>query len=205
MNCPSSAREGVMTITDEIIAANPGCQQYKGAIAQSDMSYFYVGFVIDKASPKTVAPSEIFSLDVNGITLEVSNQIASWYFKVTDVPAAWEPNRDAVDNDITGPLHYPNSGNGSSDTIYRLREGIERFMITDINNPGASAKAQSTIIIVSDTLSNTGGDALFNHIPGGCNVLFMDGHVEFQKYEQNGDAPANALIANAIGLLAQGS
>ena len=23
--------------------------------------------------------------------------------------------------------------------------------------------------------------AAFNHIPGGCNVLFMDGHVEFVK------------------------
>jgi len=205
MNCPSSAREGVMTITDEIIATNPGCLQYKGAIAQSDMSYFYVGFVIDKASPKTVSPSEIFTLDVLGKSLEVSNQLASWYFKITDVPAQWHPNRDELDNDITGPLNYPNSGNADSDTIYRLREGIERFMITDINNPGASAKAQSTIIIVSDTLSNTGGDQLFNHIPGGCNVLFMDGHVEFQKYEPNGDAPANALIANAIGLLAQAS
>ena len=23
---------------------------------------------------------------------------------------------------------------------------------------------------------------VFNHIPGGCNVLYMDGHVEFLKY-----------------------
>ena len=22
----------------------------------------------------------------------------------------------------------------------------------------------------------------FNHIPGGCNVLYMDGHVEFAKF-----------------------
>ena len=25
----------------------------------------------------------------------------------------------------------------------------------------------------------------FNHIPGGCNVLWMDGHVEFQRYGKN--------------------
>lgn len=56
---------------------------------------------------------------------------------------------------------------------------------------------------MSDLLSNTGADQLFNHIPGGCNVLFMDGHVAFQKYEAQGDIPCNALIANAIGLLAQ--
>ena len=26
------------------------------------------------------------------------------------------------------------------------------------------------------------GGAHFNHIPGGCNVLYMDGHVEFVRY-----------------------
>ena len=165
MNCPSSAREGVMVITDEIIAEDSGCLRYKGAIAQPDMSYFYLGFVIDKASPLTVSSSEIFPLDVLGKSLEVSNQMASWYFKITEVPADWEPSREAIDSDMTEPLHYPNSGNGDSNTIYRIREGIERFMITDINNPGASAKAQSSIIIVSDTLSNT--------VAISCSIIFL--------------------------------
>ena len=25
--------------------------------------------------------------------------------------------------------------------------------------------------------------ASFNHVPGGANVLFMDGHVQFMKYK----------------------
>ena len=29
-------------------------------------------------------------------------------------------------------------------TVYRLREGVERFMITDINNPASASMAQST-------------------------------------------------------------
>lgn len=33
-------------------------------------------------------------------------------------------------------------GNANSNTLYRLREGIERFLITDINNPGAGVSAQ---------------------------------------------------------------
>jgi prepilin-type N-terminal cleavage/methylation domain-containing protein/prepilin-type processing-associated H-X9-DG protein len=66
-------------------------------------------------------------------------------------------------------------------TAYRLREGIERFLITDINNPASSAIAQSEVFIMMDDI-NVGDVSMMNHIPGGCNVLFMDGHVEFGKY-----------------------
>jgi prepilin-type N-terminal cleavage/methylation domain-containing protein/prepilin-type processing-associated H-X9-DG protein len=73
------------------------------------------------------------------------------------------------------------SGNAGGDVIYRLREGIERFMITDINNPAATAQAQSELAVMWDEIS--GDEAShFNHVPGGCNVLFMDGHVEFLRY-----------------------
>ena len=65
-------------------------------------------------------------------------------------------------------------------TIYRLREGIERFFITDINNPAASTVAQSEIAVMYDIASTV--SANFNHVPGGCNVLFMDGHITFERY-----------------------
>ncbi len=76
-------------------------------------------------------------------------------------------------------------GSGSA---ARLREGVSRFAITDINNPGASAQAESTIAVMFDTYgnpqdaANTAGIAVFNHVPGGSNVLYMDGHVEFIRY-----------------------
>jgi prepilin-type processing-associated H-X9-DG protein len=76
------------------------------------------------------------------------------------------------------------SGTGS--TIYRTREGVERFMITDINNPAASAQAQSTIPIMWDRIDRQHGSegrtALFNHIPGGGNCLYMDGHSTWIRY-----------------------
>ena len=62
----------------------------------------------------------------------------------------------------------------------RLREGIERFFVTDINNPAASAQSQSTISVMYDGFEVTTSD--FNHVPGGGNVLYMDGHVEFVKF-----------------------
>lgn len=71
------------------------------------------------------------------------------------------------------------TGNSGGDKVFRIREGIERFMITDINNPAASAQAESDLAIMWDEI---GEDSHFNHVPGGCNVLYMDGHVEFLKY-----------------------
>lgn len=73
-------------------------------------------------------------------------------------------------------------GNGGGDTILRLREGIERFLITDINNPAAGAKAQTEIYVMGDNIAD---DGHFNHVPGGCNLLYMDGHVEFVKWGQS--------------------
>jgi prepilin-type N-terminal cleavage/methylation domain-containing protein/prepilin-type processing-associated H-X9-DG protein len=77
-------------------------------------------------------------------------------------------------------------------TLYRLREGIERFFITDINNPAGSSIAQSELAAYWDVLSENIQD--FNHIPGGSNVLFMDGHVEFIKYPSE-DFPVNWYMA----------
>lgn len=76
------------------------------------------------------------------------------------------------------------TGNGNTDTIYRLRDGIERFLITDINNPAASAQAQSMLALMWDEIS-VDGVSHFNHVPGGCNVLYMDGHMAFMRLEGN--------------------
>ncbi len=65
-------------------------------------------------------------------------------------------------------------------TVYRLREGIERFFITDINNPAASAQAQSSLAVMFDEVNKDVDQ--YNHIPGGGNILYMDGHVEYARY-----------------------
>jgi prepilin-type processing-associated H-X9-DG protein len=95
-----------------------------------------------------------------------------------------------ADSDLTVPA---GSGNGGGSTVYRVREGIERFMITDINNPAASALSQSEIGVMYDIASGN-QVARFNHVPGGANVLYMDGHVEFLKYP--GKAPVSVNGAN---------
>lgn len=98
---------------------------------------------------------------------------------------------------------------------FRLREGIERFFITDINNPAASSEAQSTIPVMLDAWGdslvlpalglNVIATGAYNHIPGGSNVLYMDGHVAFLKYKStspvtNGEPGTyGANLSNWIG------
>jgi len=73
----------------------------------------------------------------------------------------------------------------------RLRLGIERFFVTDINNPAASAKASSEIAVMWDEIAVYGGPTTFNHVPGGGNCLYMDGHVEFLRWPS--EYPADVL------------
>lgn len=58
--------------------------------------------------------------------------------------------------------------------IFRIREGIERYFITDINNPSTSSNIAATIPVLIERPGHHGST--------GGNVLFMDGHVEYINY-----------------------
>jgi prepilin-type processing-associated H-X9-DG protein len=77
--------------------------------------------------------------------------------------------------------------------VHALREGVERFLITDINNPAGSSTAQSTIPVLVEIATWKYKDSVedFN----GTNVLFMDGHVEFVKL---GTFPVLPSILDAL-------
>lgn len=97
-------------------------------------------------------------------------------------------NLNIYDEDVTYTNDY------GEQTLYRLREGIERFFITDINNPASSALAQSSIAIMWDLVSTNAGE--FNHVPGGSNILYLDGHVEFERFP--GSFPVTRAFAGVI-------
>ncbi len=94
------------------------------------------------------------------------------------------------------------TGPGGGSMMYRNKEGIERFFVTDINNPAGSAAAQSSVLLMFDGImatqivnGNAGRNVVsrFNHVPGGCNVLYADGHVTFNKFP--GKFPASKFMA----------
>ncbi len=97
---------------------------------------------------------------------------------------------DAIKNGCTNNEYMNDDITEDTLTIYRLREGIERFFISDINNAAASSVGQSELAIMHDEankeISFSSGSApgapSFNHIPGGGNVLYLDGHVAFVRY-----------------------
>lgn len=162
-----------------------------------DDSYMYLGWAFDRtklteradqfaiawallASQSTTAPyvpSQVGAM-LDGLASEYGTEITAIVSGGGDMLAAAR----ALDSDAKLPTQFSTLGNGGTDKIYRLREGVERFMITDINNPGASAMAQSTLWVMLDTIGAGAATMYFNHIPGGSNALFMDGHVEFIRY-----------------------
>ena len=135
-----------------------------------EVSYTYYGWALD---PKIIVTDG----DLNALpaSLNVAFLLAIadvFMHSAVDAFAAGNPGAAFEDDvDVVGT------------TIYRLREGIERFFITDINNPAASTKAQSELVVMWDSVwTPSSGESYFNHIPGGGNVLYMDGHVQFVRY-----------------------
>lgn len=134
-----------------------------------DLSYIYYGFAM-QASQVFTDPA---SANMEGAGLaELRPEFLVAFANFVAALGTWSlPNDSIFDQNLTqGSL-----------TVFRLREGIERFFITDINNPAASSKAQSELFVMFDDISQ-GNPEFMNHIPGGCNVLYMDGHVQFIKY-----------------------
>ena len=156
----------------------------------------------------------IHSTDWYGRAMAV-DQLGQWGADIIgwESDLSFDPNGFTYVDDAYVSTEYPEAtpptGTGGavgSTSIYRLREGIERFLITDINNPAGSAQAQSTIPLMWDVVtSGIDGDPAtasierFNHIPGGANVLFMDGHVSFMKYSREGEFPITGFVAYLTG------
>ena len=108
---------------------------------------------------------------------------------INALAAVWELGTAAALKAVDNDWDFDVPLNGHTKAM-RLREGVERFFITDINNPGASAVGQSKLAIMWDAIAP--GAYMFNHVPGGANVLYLDGHVVFQKWAQGeGPFPVN--------------
>ncbi len=167
--------------------------------AQLGRSYAYKGYVATKIAEyygiwggmAARAPQASVTI-LSGVGMMKQKDFTS---DIAMDEGSWPPSVDIVKA----------QGTAGGDKIYKLREGIERFLITDINNAGNASQAQSGVPVMWDTFGNptsgasTAGGAVFNHIPGGCNILYMDGHSSFSKFP--GDFP----IVKDDGILLENS
>ncbi len=217
--CPSSAK--LDESIDDAHLDGDWCFGYAanggGDCARAvDNSYTYLGWVLDNdTEQRAISTFPLYSMLSS--LLQPDEIPAPDSLAPVQLAAALESLMDVgalapyLGNNPMGRGMYPKSdqdcdlsntyagyGNGGGNTVYRLREGIERFLITDINNPGAANMAQSTLFMMFDLISTNA--AAFNHVPGGSNVLYMDGHVEFMRYQINGEAPVNGPMAQLVGM-----
>ncbi len=216
--CPSDAEESI-----EDMFKDDGTPEFVDSPGDIDASYAYIGWTLDRMNvpglpplpvsaftninlllnfiPEAVIPPDAYATAQFGYTLNGLLPKVGEY--ATSNPLAIALMK-AADDDVTVPVGY---GNGGGETIYRLREGIERFLITDINNPAATAQAQSTVWIMMDLFAGAGAIQYFNHVPGGCNVLYLDGHVDWIRYIPSPtnnpptDTQATAPVLPSMGAL----
>jgi prepilin-type N-terminal cleavage/methylation domain-containing protein/prepilin-type processing-associated H-X9-DG protein len=211
--CPSANDAGEST--EEFLSIIQGSCEYAGLADNPSDGYFYTGKLLDmcdSTDPTSPASAAIFGREVPLQVWEIFSIIAplgyggSGAFGRDDLgdenSSADGTAAETARQQLAGDIDVPDgAGNGGGSTVFHLREGIERFLISDINNPAASAMAQSEIAMYWDsTTTDPSAGVSYNHIPGGGNVLYMDGHVEFMRYEENGDFPMNAGWAVTVGV-----
>ncbi len=220
--CPSDADADIGNVTgpngenrfgnvgNGFQAANGGCNHGGRCMRAIDESYNYHGWVYDKASDSDpTRTAAVVGAILNPLIPGAGAALApvvgpaqiveNWEkfllefvtaFGASDIPRMNEATSQSYE--ITA-----GNGNGGGNTVHRMREGVERFMITDINNPASSAKGQSQIFVMYDYVSTD--ISYYNHIPGGSNVLYMDGHVGFVKYPT--EQPAVKGVAEFTGAI----
>ncbi len=149
----------------------PGAQANDGVVQPCEVvadTYYYNGFAL---GDETFAPTGVahhmgrFESAVG----QWASDLASAYASGIDAARAFADQDWAL---------TPDSDNG--DTLYRLRAGMERFIITDVKSPGAAARATSLITVMHDTAAPNPDE--LTHAPGGVNVLYLDGHVGFVRW-----------------------
>lgn len=215
--CPS----GVLNADDYVKC--PGgiwCDPASGKLSPgmfngNNLGYLYYGYLTENASVWLTMGCSMSQLQVVNMGLPFPQNVAylNEDFKWTSVDASCRSHIDDAlfKRGLGGPKPDCGSvltppapvGNAGGETIHRLREGVERLLITDINNPAAASTAQGALPVMWDHIElglpyRAERILRFNHVPGGCNVLYMDGHVAWVKYPSDNHP---CTLINACGAL----
>jgi prepilin-type N-terminal cleavage/methylation domain-containing protein/prepilin-type processing-associated H-X9-DG protein len=166
--CPSDSsydpNSNFTLITDHPTDYTPAGQVHPDCLDTS--SYVYVGWMI---------------MDDNNMLGGLSSYTwASTVLPISDsTKNAWRDRNNNI-----ASYGWSGYGNASGDIINRLTQGVDRFLITDINTIFTGEETGASIIpIMWDQISTNISE--FSHVPAGQNCLYLDGHVEFHRYDVN--------------------
>lgn len=160
-------------------------------------SYAYTGWLIINDSNMVAGFS---ALGTMAATLEWSNNFLGAGSRPVN---AWRDN-----NHNLASFGFTGSGNADGDLLLRLGNGVERFLLTDVNTAQVGASlanvadaGSGAVPVIWDQVSTNINE--FSHVPAGQNVIFLDGHVEFVRYTtSNTKFPTTPLYATFNGGIA---
>ncbi len=187
--CPGIAAESAADRRFDAIVDSSGRMLETHGLGRVARSYMYLGWAMDAISPE--APQEPLDILGGPADLSAPAQLVLGVGPVLDeVRRTEDPARAGLDIPVPGGL-----GTSGGVLIHRLREGVERFGVTDINSVEPAAKAEAAIWVLGDRVSTPESDGYAY----GANVLFKDGHVEFVPY--GAKAPVTAGMAHFLDTL----
>lgn len=145
------------------------------------MTYEYHGWMLLDDSDLTTALSIYTALDA---VMPISHA-------ATD---GWR-GRDIMN--ITSFGISATDGNAGTRRLHRLSSNVDRFLLSDLNSALSDDRSGAGAIpVIWDKISISIPD--FNHAPAGQNVLYLDGHVEFLRYDKKSprfpSSPLHAMI-----------
>ncbi len=181
-------------------------------------SYNYIGWALDKCDADDPAQgiAEIISLlsmagakipPIDNEGLQAPSQAVQALMGVirqgvmaeragTPIAQAAEDIRKS-DLQVGTTLDGRKLGTGNTTTVYRLRPDLSNYVSTVESPAAGDSIREEEIFVMFDELATKAED--FSHTPAGCNVLYLDGHVEFVRFP--GKAPVSERITNLITVL----
>ena len=193
MLCPSMSNAQGSKFEDGRWSCNGNFEDGICPCRIDDYCYLYIPWTL---SDEAVCLNPAALNEGDGLSNLNMDWVAGVVAFLDNADTQWVTNGDigAMTSDVTW------DEGAETRTAYFLREGVERFMITDINNPAGSAMAQSEIVIYFDQFGPGGNIRWSNHVPGGSNILFLDGHVEFWKYPASYPLSKEFMAVFTLGL-----
>jgi len=178
--CPSWHGDGSTTPLERYDRSKRSKGNKNGVIEPEELvtaPYNYVGWLVMDTVNVLGPKSGTLGSGING-RFQESDYLGTPWGELALANVATNGAASDRDYHFSGAFAGTQAGGGS--TLFRLREGIERFLITDINNPAAAATSQSNIPVMWDHLTPQIRGSC--HVPFGMNVLYLDGHVSWCPY-----------------------